>query len=216
MNLILVGPPGAGKGTQAQRLVDTYGLVQLSTGDMLRSEVASGSDLGMRAKKIMDDGRLVPDDLMIAMISKQIDAENGSGGIILDGFPRTTGQAEALDVMLDTKGIKMDHVIQLEVDEDAIVARLSGRFACSSCGTGYHDIYAKPEVEGVCDKCGATEFARRSDDNAETVRSRLAAYNEQTAPILPYYEEKGSLKRVNGLAGMEIVFGEIREIIEGE
>ena len=216
MNLILVGPPGAGKGTQAQRLVDTYGLVQLSTGDMLRSEVASGSDLGVRAKKIMDDGQLVPDDLMIAMISRQIDAENGSGGIILDGFPRTTGQAEALDVMLGAKGIKLDHVIQLEVDEDAIVARLSGRFACSSCGIGYHDIYAKPEVEGVCDKCGATEFSRRSDDNAETVRSRLAAYTEQTAPILPYYEEKGSLKRVNGLGGMEIVFAEIRRIIEGE
>ena len=216
MNLILVGPPGAGKGTQAQRLVDTYGLVQLSTGDMLRSEVASGSDLGVRAKKIMDDGQLVPDDLMIAMISRQIDAENASGGIILDGFPRTTGQAEALDVMLGAKGIKVDHVIQLEVDEDAIVARLSGRFACSSCGTGYHDTYAKPEVEGVCDKCGATEFSRRSDDNAETVRSRLAAYNEQTAPILPYYEEKGSLKRVNGLGGMEMVFGEIRGIIEGE
>ena len=216
MNLILFGPPGAGKGTQAQRLVDTYGLVQLSTGDMLRSEVASGSDLGVRAKRIMDDGQLVPDDLMIAMISRQIDAENGSGGIILDGFPRTTGQAEALDRMLDTKGIKMDHVIQLEVDEDAIVARLSGRFACSSCGPGYHDIYAKPEVEGVCDKCGATEFSRRSDDNAETVRARLAAYNEQTAPILPYYEEKGSLRRVNGLDRMEIVFAEIRGIIEGE
>ena len=215
MNLMLLGPPGAGKGTQAQRLADTYGLVQLSTGEMLRSEVASGSDLGVRAKKIMDDGRLVPDDLMIAMISRQIDAENASGGIILDGFPRTTGQAEALDVMLDTKGIRMDFVIQLEVDEDAIVARLSGRFSCSSCGTGYHDIYAKTKVDGVCDKCGATEFARRSDDNAETVRSRLAAYNEQTAPILPYYDGKGSLERVNGLASMETVFEEIRGIIEG-
>ncbi len=215
MNLMLLGPPGAGKGTQAQRLSDTYGLVQLSTGEMLRSEVASGSDLGVRAKKIMDDGQLVPDDLMIAMISRQIDAENASGGIILDGFPRTTGQAEALDVMLDTKGIRMDFVIQLEVDEDAIVARLSGRFSCSSCGTGYHDIYAKPKVDGVCDKCGATEFARRSDDNAETVRSRLAAYNEQTAPILPYYDGKGSLERVNGLASMETVFEEIRGIIEG-
>jgi len=215
MNLMLLGPPGAGKGTQAQRLSDTYGLVQLSTGEMLRSEVASGSDLGVRAKKIMDDGQLVPDDLMIAMISRQIDAENASGGIILDGFPRTTGQAEALDVMLDTKGIRMDFVIQLEVDEDAIVARLSGRFSCSSCGTGYHDIYAKTKVDGVCDKCGATEFARRSDDNAETVRSRLAAYNEQTAPILPYYDGKGSLERVNGLASMETVFEEIRGIIEG-
>ena len=216
MNLILLGPPGAGKGTQAQKLVDTYGLVQLSTGDMLRAEVTSGSELGVQAKKIMDDGQLVPDDLMIAMISGQIDRENDSQGIILDGFPRTTAQAEALDVMLDAKNMGIDYVIQLEVDEDAIVARLSGRFACGSCGVGYHDTYAKPEVEGVCDKCGATEFVRRSDDNADTVRSRLLAYNKQTAPIVPYYNRKGTLKRVNGLAGMETVFGEIKGIVDGE
>lgn len=216
MNLILLGPPGAGKGTQAQRLVDTYGLVQLSTGDMLRAEVESGSDLGVRAKKIMDGGQLVPDDLMIAMISGRIDAASASDGIILDGFPRTTAQAEALDTMLDAKGLAMDHVIQLEVDEDAIIARLSGRFSCAACGAGYHDTYAKPEVEGVCDKCGATEFARRSDDNADTVRSRLVAYNEQTAPILPYYGRKGSLKQVDGLGAMETVFGEIKGIIDGE
>ncbi|MAI10575.1 MAG: adenylate kinase [Rhodospirillaceae bacterium TMED167] len=216
MNLILLGPPGAGKGTQAQRLVDTYGLVQLSTGDMLRAEVESGSELGGRAKKIMDDGQLVPDDLMIAMISGRIDAMNASDGIILDGFPRTTAQAEALDTMLDAKGLAMDHVIQLEVDEDTIIARLSGRFSCAACGAGYHDTYAKPAVEGVCDKCGSTEFARRSDDNADTVRSRLAAYNEQTAPILPYYDGKGSLKQVDGLSTMETVFGEIKGIIDGE
>ena len=216
MNLILLGPPGAGKGTQAQRLVDTYGLVQLSTGDMLRAEVESGSDLGVRAKKIMDGGQLVPDDLMIAMISGRIDAASASDGIILDGFPRTTAQAEALDTMLDAKGLAMDHVIQLEVDEDAIIARLSGRFSCAACGAGYHDTYAKPEVEGVCDKCSATEFARRSDDNADTVRSRLVAYNEQTAPILPYYGRKGSLKQVDGLGAMETVFGEIKGIIDGE
>ena len=216
MNLILLGPPGAGKGTQAKRIMDTYGAVQLSTGDMLRAEVESGSELGGRAKKIMDDGQLVPDDLMIAMISGRIDAMNASDGIILDGFPRTTAQAEALDTMLDAKGLAMDHVIQLEVDEDTIIARLSGRFSCAACGAGYHDTYAKPEVEGVCDKCGATEFARRSDDNADTVRTRLAAYNEQTAPILPYYDGKGSLKRVNGLGAMETVFGEIKGIIDGE
>ncbi len=215
MNLILLGPPGAGKGTQAQRLVDTYGLVQLSTGDMLRSEVSSGSDLGLRAKKIMDEGQLVPDDIMIAMISGQIDAASASDGIILDGFPRTTAQAEALDVVLGAKGLTVDHVIQLEVDEDAIVSRLSGRFSCAACGEGYHDTYARPEVEGVCDKCGAKEFTRRSDDNAHTVRSRLAAYNKQTAPILPYYLEKGSLKRVDGLGTMETVFGEIKGIIDG-
>ena len=215
MNLILLGPPGAGKGTQCERLVDTYGLVQLSTGDMLRAEVRSGSDLGVRAKKIMDNGQLVPDDLMIAMISGRIDAENDADGIILDGFPRTTAQAEALDAMLDDKCLTMDHVIQLEVDEDAIVERLSGRFSCASCGAGYHDSFAKPKEDGVCDKCGSTEFTRRSDDNPETVRSRLAAYNEQTAPILPYYDGKGSLKRVNGMGGMEKVFGEITRIIDG-
>ena len=215
MNLILLGPPGAGKGTQCERLVDTYGLVQLSTGDMLRAEVRSGSDLGVRAKKIMDNGQLVPDDLMIAMISGRIDAENDADGIILDGFPRTTAQAEALDAMLDDKCLTMDHVIQLEVDEDAIVERLSGRFSCASCGAGYHDSFAKPKEDGVCDKCGSTEFSRRSDDNPETVRSRLAAYNEQTAPILPYYDGKGSLKRVNGMGGMEKVFGEITRIIDG-
>ena len=216
MNLILLGPPGAGKGTQAQCLVDAYGLVQLSTGDMLRAEVTSGSDLGLRAKKIMDGGQLVPDDLMIAMISRQIDDASASDGIILDGFPRTTAQAEALDVMLDARGIAMDHVIQLVVDEDTIVSRLSGRFSCASCGSVYHDTYATPQVEGVCDKCGATEFVRRSDDNADTIRTRLAAYNKQTAPILPYYDGKGSLKRVDGLAEMETVFGEIKGIIDGE
>ena len=213
MNLILLGPPGAGKGTRCERLVDTYGLVQLSTGDMLRAEVKSCSDLGVRAKKIMDDGQLVPDDLMIAMISGRIDAENDADGIILDGFPRTTAQAEALDAMLEDKGLAMNHVIQLEVEEDAIVERLSGRFSCASCGAGYHDSFAKPREDGVCDKCGSTEFTRRSDDNPETVRSRLAAYNEQTAPILPYYDGKGSLKRVNGMGGMEEVFGEIKGII---
>ena len=214
MNLILLGPPGAGKGTQARRIVDTFGLVQLSTGDMLRAEVSSGSDLGARAKKLMDDGQLVPDDLMIDMIAGQIDAMIDADGIILDGFPRTTAQAKALDIMLDERGLAIDHVIQLEVEEESLVARLTGRFSCIACGAGYHDTFAKPVLDGICDKCGATDFARRSDDNAKTVKLRLEAYNEQTAPILPYYDRKGALKRVDGLGDMETVFSEIKEIIE--
>ena len=216
MNLILLGPPGAGKGTQARRVVETFGLVQLSTGDMLRAEVSSGSDLGARAKKLMDDGQLVPDDLMIDMIAGQIDAMSDADGIILDGFPRTTAQAKALDNMLDERGLAIDHVIQLEVEEESLVARLTGRFSCIACGAGYHDTFAKPALDGICDKCGATDFARRSDDNAKTVKLRLEAYNEQTAPILPYYDRKGTLKRVDGLGDMETVFSEIKEIIEEE
>lgn len=216
MNLILLGPPGAGKGTQARRVVETFGLVQLSTGDMLRAEVSSGSDLGARAKKLMDDGQLVPDDLMIDMIAGQIDAMSDADGIILDGFPRTTAQAKALDNMLDERGLAIDHVIQLEVEEESLVARLTGRFSCIACGAGYHDTFAKPALDGICDKCGATDFARRSDDNAKTVKLRLEAYNEQTAPILPYYDRKGTLKRVDGLGDMETVFSKIKEIIEEE
>ncbi len=214
MNLILLGPPGAGKGTQAERLQDAYNLVQLSTGDMLREEVKSGSDLGKTAKEIMERGDLVPDDLIIKMISGRIDQNSGGDGIILDGFPRTTAQAEALDRMLDEKGLKMDHVIQITVDEDAVVERISGRFSCAKCGMGYHDHFKKPKVEGVCDKCGSTEFTRRADDNADTVRSRLAAYREQTAPILPYYEAKKALKAVDGMGGIDEVYARIKAVIE--
>lgn len=213
MNLIILGPPGAGKGTQAERLVRDYDLVQLSTGEMLRDEAKAGSALGAKAKELMDAGQLVPDDLIIAMISGRIDQEKGANGIILDGYPRTTAQAEALDAMLDEKGLQMDHVIQLEVDEDAVVERLSGRFSCESCGAGYHDTFAPPAAEGVCDKCGGSEFSRRSDDNPETVRSRLAAYRELTAPILPHYERKGSLRRINGMGAMEDIFAEIKGIV---
>ena len=213
MNLILLGPPGAGKGTQAERLSSTYGLVQLSTGDMLRAEVKCGSNLGEKAKNIMDAGELVPDDLIIAMISMHIDRERNSEGIILDGFPRTTDQAKALDRMLEKKNLRINHVIQLDVNEEEVVERLSGRFSCAECGFGYHDNLAPPNNEGICDKCASTSFFRRSDDNPQTVRTRLSAYREQTAPILPYYAEKGSLRTVNGMAEMDSVFDDIKEII---
>ena len=213
MNLILLGPPGSGKGTQAEQLLNAYGLVQLSTGDMLRAEVKSGSNLGQKAQEIIDSGELVPDDLMIAMISVRIDQEKKSEGIILDGFPRTTEQAKALDAMLEEKDLRINHVILLEVDEEEIIERLSGRFSCSKCGKGYHDNFAPPNDDGTCEKCGSTEFTRRSDDNPQTVRIRLSAYKEQTAPILPYYSEKGSLKIVNGMAAVDEVFSEIKEVI---
>ena len=215
MNLILLGPPGAGKGTQAERLCDEFNLIQLSTGDMLRQEVKSGSELGRTAKEIIERGDLVPDDLMIAMIAGRIHTGNGGDGVILDGFPRTTAQAEALDAMLVEKGLKIDHVVQITVDEDAVVERISGRYSCAKCGAGYHDSFKRPKQEGVCDICGATEFNRRADDNAETVRSRLEAYREQTAPILPYYEAKGSLQAVDGMGSINDVFGRIKAAIKG-
>ncbi len=213
MNLILLGPPGAGKGTQAKRLEERYGLVQLSTGEMLREEVNAGSELGASAKKIMDAGQLVPDDLIISMISARMDGDNGANGVILDGFPRTEAQAEALDKMLAEKGLSLDHVIQIEVDEEAVVRRLGGRFSCAQCGAGYHDEFAMPVKEGVCDSCGASDFHRRSDDNEETVRARLAAYHEQTRPILPFYEKKGALVTVDGKASIDRVFSQIEEIL---
>jgi adenylate kinase len=215
MNLILLGPPGAGKGTQAERLVEAFGLVQLSTGNMLRAEVKSGSELGQTAQKIMDAGELVPDDLIISMISNQIDQHSDAKGVILDGFPRTTAQAEALDEMLSDKDLTMDFVIQLEVSEDTIVERISGRYSCAKCGAGYHDTFSQPAVEGTCDKCGSTEFSRRSDDNPEAVRSRLGAYWNQTALILPFYTDKGVLQSVDGMGGMEEVFDQIKEIVAG-
>ncbi len=205
MNLILLGPPGAGKGTQAKRLFDRHKLVQLSTGDMLRAEVASGSELGQQAKKVMEAGQLMPDDIIIGMIAHRIEAPDCRNGFVLDGFPRTEGQAAALDKMLTEKGGHIDAVIELAVDEGALVERISGRFSCAKCGAGYHDVFQRPKKDGVCDVCGSTEFVRRKDDNAETVKARLVAYREQTAPILPYYRAKGLLHQVDGMADLDDV-----------
>ena len=214
MNLILLGPPGAGKGTQAQLLKDRHGLIQLSTGDMLRAAVAAGSELGKKVKSIMEAGALVPDDIIIAMIAERIAQPDCANGFILDGFPRTTGQAEALDRMLAEKGLKLNGVIELKVDDAALVDRISGRYSCANCGAGYHDSNKKPKNPGVCDVCGGTKFSRREDDKAETVKARLEAYHRQTAPLLPYYKARGVLKTVDGMAPIEQVAGQIENLLK--
>ncbi len=213
MNLILLGPPGAGKGTQAKRLEGKHGLVQLSTGDMLRAAVASGSALGRQAKQVMEAGQLMPDDIIIRMIAERIAQPDAKRGFVLDGFPRTEAQAEALAKMLAEHGRKLDAVIELGVDEAALIERIAGRFTCAACGAGYHDKYQRPKHEGVCDKCGGTSFVRRPDDNAETLTARLAAYRAQTAPIIPYYRSRGLLRRVDGMAAPDEVTRQIEAIL---
>ncbi|MDA5193076.1 adenylate kinase [Govanella unica] len=215
MNIILLGPPGAGKGTQAQRLQERRGLVQLSTGDMLRAAVKAGTETGTAAKGFMDAGQLVPDAVVIGIIADRIDAPDCKNGFILDGFPRTTAQAEALDGMLAEKKLKLDGVIEMVVDDAALVERVTGRYACAKCGAGYHDLFQKPKVPGVCDICGGTEFTRRADDNRETVVSRLESYHRQTAPLLPYYRDRGTLFEVDGMAAIDDVTTQIETILDG-
>jgi len=213
MIVILLGPPGSGKGTQAKRIQQTHGLVQLSTGDMLRAETDSDTEFGRHVKAIMDSGQLVPDEIMIEMIDRRITQPDCRKGFILDGFPRTVPQAKALDAMLARRGLKLDQVILLAVDEAALVDRLSGRFTCEQCGASYHDRYNRPKRDGVCNGCGSTQFARRADDRPEAVRARFDVYRGQTAPILPYYSARGVLRRVDGMADIDTVTCEIDKIL---
>jgi adenylate kinase len=213
MNIILLGPPGSGKGTQAKQIELLKGTVQLSTGDMLRAAVASGSELGARAKGLMDAGQLVPDDVIIGMIAERTAWPDCRNGFILDGFPRTVPQAQALDKMLAERGLALDHVIEIAVDETTLVDRLSGRFSCQRCGASYHERYHRPRVDGVCDVCGAREFIHRPDDKPEAVKARFEVYDRQTAPILPYYRERSILRRVDGTGEMDAVARQIQNIL---
>jgi adenylate kinase len=214
LNIILLGPPGAGKGTQAARLQAARGMIQLSTGDMLREARASGAPIGEKVKAIMDAGELVSDAIVTALIAERLDSATDKGAIF-DGFPRTRAQAEALDILLSERGRKLDHVIELAVDEEALVQRITGRFTCAKCGTGYHDSFRPTKVPGVCDVCGSTEFKRRLDDNEQTVRTRMQEYRAKTAPILPFYEAKHLVRRVDGMAPIDEVAAQIDDILEG-
>ena len=213
MKLILLRPPGAGKGTQSRRLMKRYGIPQLSTGDMLRKEVADGTELGLQAREVMERGELVSDDLIVAMIARRIDEADCRRGFILDGFPRSLAQAEALDAMLASRSAALDRVIEMRVDDEALVGRITGRFTCRACGAGYHDTFQRPRRPGACDACGSSDFVRRTDDNEETVRSRLDVYHRQTAPLLPHYASSGVLVEVDAMAGIDEVTGKILEAL---
>jgi adenylate kinase len=213
VNIILLGPPGAGKGTQAARLERERGMVQLSTGDMLRAAVKAGTPVGLKVKAVMEAGELVSDAIVSALIGERLDGD-AAAGAIFDGYPRTQAQAEALDVLLAERNQSLDRVIELEVDEAALVDRVTGRFTCAQCGTGYHDRYKLPAVSGVCDVCGSTQFKRRPDDNAETVRTRMREYRAKTAPILPFYDARGLVERIDGMAAMDVVGTEIAGILD--
>jgi len=214
MNIILLGPPGAGKGTQARLLVEEHGLVQLSTGDMLRAAKSSGTELGKKVAEVMARGDLVTDDIVIGLIAEQLDGEAGKQGLIFDGFPRTLAQADALEALLAEKGRVIDAVVEMRVDEDALVKRITGRFTCAKCGEVYHDETKPTAKPGVCDVCGSTEFIRRADDNEESVRVRMAAYNRQTAPLIGYYHAKGKLRSVDGLGEIDAIASDIRRLLK--
>jgi adenylate kinase len=215
MNIILLGPPGAGKGTQAKILEDRRGIKQLSTGDMLRAAIAEGSDLGKRAKAVMDRGELVSDDVVVGIIAQRLDQPDVARGFILDGFPRNTAQAEALDKMLRKKDLKVDRVIEIKVEDEALIERIAGRSSCARCGAAYHDQFARPRKPGICDNCGSTQFVRRPDDNPEVVRDRLKVYNSQTAPLIDYYGKTGVLRTVNGMADIGEVTRQIETKLNG-
>ena len=213
MNIILLGPPGAGKGTQARLLVERFGLVQLSTGDMLRAAKSSGTEMGNRVAAVMARGELVTDDIVIGLIAEQLDGESGRHGLIFDGFPRTLAQADALEALMSAKGKFLDAVVEMKVDDDALVQRIAGRFTCGTCGEVYHDATKPTAQPGVCDKCGGSDFIRRADDNAESVRVRLMAYYRQTAPLIGYYHAKGKLRSVDGLDAIDTIAGEIKTLL---
>ncbi len=211
--LILLGPPGAGKGTQARRLEEKFGLVQLSTGDLLRAAVAAGTEAGNQAKAVMEAGGLVSDEIVIAILRDRLTEDDCQQGVILDGFPRTTVQAEALDVLLDETGQRINAAISMDVDDAAMVERISGRYTCAGCGEGYHDSFKQPQVAGTCDNCGSTEMKRRADDNAETVSSRLEAYHAQTAPLVSYYQTKGVLASVDAMGAIDEITTALGDIV---